>query len=93
VPSRRQEIDGQISPKSPPFALAKPVTVAFAGVPYMDNVVWAGAAPGLIAGATQINVRLPASLTPGIPLNAVPVSIGPSIDGPFSSPVLVSVAP
>jgi len=87
-------IDGQISPIPPPWiTLAGPVTVALAGISYTDKVVWAGAAPTLVAGVTQVNVQIPRSLPPGTSLYAVPVSIGPSIDGPFSAPVLVSVAP
>ena len=99
------EMDGQITPIPPPIpppliTLDQPgagVTAEFAGVfPYgVANVVWAGAAPGLIAGVTQINVQLPTSLPPGTPLNAVPVSlIQPFSSLQYSSaPVLVSVAP
>jgi len=35
--------------------------------------LWAGAAPGLIAGLTQINVQMPATLPAGTKLAAVPV--------------------
>lgn len=95
------EMDGQITPISPPpITLVQPgagVTAEFAGVfPYgVDNVVWAGAAPGLVAGVTQLNVQLPTSLPSGTPLNAVPVSlIQPFSSLQYSSaPVLVSVAP
>jgi uncharacterized protein (TIGR03437 family) len=46
-------------------------------------VVWAGSAPGLIAGATQINAQLPASLPAGTNLAAVPVVvISPGVASP-----------
>jgi uncharacterized protein (TIGR03437 family) len=55
--------------------------VTFAGV--TANVVWAGSAPGLIAGGTQINAQLPASLPAGTDLAAVPVAvISPGVPSP-----------
>ena len=40
---------------------------------------WAGAAPGLLSGLTQINVQLPSALpaNPGVPAGMLPVSAGP----------------
>lgn len=40
--------------------------------------VWAGAAPGLLSGVTQINVQLPSAATviPGVPAGMLPVSAG-----------------
>jgi uncharacterized protein (TIGR03437 family) len=52
--------DGQIVPLSPLFpfdAQSDGDAVLFAGVP--GNIVWEGAAPGLILGVTQINVQMP----------------------------------
>jgi len=66
--------DGGITPLPPPYdPLSFNPVVSFAGV--YANVVWAGAAPGLIAGATQINAQLPASLPAGTNLAAVPVLV------------------
>jgi uncharacterized protein (TIGR03437 family) len=52
--------DGQIVPLSPLFpfdAQSDGDAVLFSGVP--GNIVWEGAAPGLILGVTQINVQMP----------------------------------
>lgn len=86
--------DGEIVPAPPPFLpLQYPPRVSFAGVPGV--VMWAGAAPGLVLGVIQINVRLPSSLPPGTPLDSVPLIIeGTGYLPPhFSPPVLVTVAP
>src|ERR1019366_6152254 len=62
--------DGEITPLPPPYFLVwDPPQVTFAGL--TANVVWAASAPGLIAGATQINAQLPASTN----LAAVPVVV------------------
>jgi uncharacterized protein (TIGR03437 family) len=80
--------DGEITPLPPPyFLLASPPQVTFAGV--AGNVVWARAAPGLIAGAMQINAQLPASLPAGTNLAAVPVVV--SMPGAASPPAPISV--
>ena len=82
--------DGGITPLPPPFfPLSMPPIVSFAGV--YANVVWAGAAPGLIAGATQINAQLPASLPAGTNLASVPVLLG--MPEPFSPPIPTPSAP
>ena len=82
--------DGEITPLPPPyFLLASPPEVMFAGV--AGNVVWAGAAPGLIAGAMQINAQLPASLPAGTNLAAVQVVV--TMPGVASPPAPISVAP
>jgi uncharacterized protein (TIGR03437 family) len=82
--------DGEITPLPPPyFLLSWTPIVSFAGV--SANVVWAGAAPGLIAGATQINVELPASLPAGTNLAAVPVVVG--MPEAFSPPIPTPSAP
>jgi len=80
--------DGQITPLPPPYFLLKQSPdVRFAGA--SGFVVFAGSAPGLIAGATQINVRLPATLPAGTNLAAVPVVVVPP--GVSSPPAAMSV--
>ena len=52
--------DGQLSPDARP--LASPVSVSFdisGPVPEPGTVLYAGPAPGLIAGLTQVNIQLP----------------------------------
>jgi uncharacterized protein (TIGR03437 family) len=64
--------DGTIIGKNPPL-LQSHVTASIFGVP--AEVVYAGAAPTLVAGVVQINVRVPA----GVPVNnflPVVVNIG-----------------
>jgi uncharacterized protein (TIGR03437 family) len=53
--------DGQLGP-TPPSALAAPVQVLFGGVP--GEVLFAGSAPGLVAGVIQINARIPGNFLP-----------------------------
>jgi uncharacterized protein (TIGR03437 family) len=53
--------DGQIAGGAVPLAI--PVTVTIGGMP--STVVYAGSAPGLIAGVTQINVQVPEGLPSG----------------------------
>jgi uncharacterized protein (TIGR03437 family) len=60
------------------------VTATIGGIP--ASVEFAGAAPGLVTGVFQINVQIPAGVTPG---NAVPVTV--SIGG-ISSPVGTTIA-
>jgi uncharacterized protein (TIGR03437 family) len=80
--------DGEITPLPPPyFALLNPPEVFIAG--QLAEVEWAGAAPGLIAGGTQINVLLPASLPAGTNLAAVPVVV--NVSGSVSPPAPISV--
>lgn len=50
-----------------------PVTASIAAVP--ADVVYAGAAPGLVAGVVQVNVRIPQGITPG-PLTPVSLQVG-----------------
>lgn len=63
--------------------------VTFAGV--AEAALWAGSAPGLIAGVSQINVRLPATLPDGTNLKAVPVVL--NSDQVFSAAAPISVSP
>lgn len=69
-----------------------PVTVRLNGqlLP-AENVVYAGAAPGLVAGAMQVNVRIPADLSiSGATLVPIEILVGSS---PSQSGVTVSVTP
>lgn len=80
--------DGEVTPLPPPYFLViDPPQVTFAGVP--GTVLWAGSAPGLIAGVTQINVQLPAMLPAATNLAAVPVVV--ISPGVFSPPAPISV--
>ena len=63
--------DGQVCPV-PPSLLTLPTEVRFQGVP--GDVQFAGSAPGLVAGAIQINVRIP-NLPAGVNMDAVNVSL------------------
>jgi uncharacterized protein (TIGR03437 family) len=65
--------DGRISNAA---ALAKPVlpvTVLINGTP--AEVGYAGAAPGLVAGVMQLNVRIPENMPPGASVPIV-VNVG-----------------
>jgi uncharacterized protein (TIGR03437 family) len=59
-------VDGQIA--AGPQRVRLPVTVRIGGV--TATVLYPGAAPGLVSGALQVNVRVPQGVTVG---NAVPV--------------------
>jgi uncharacterized protein (TIGR03437 family) len=70
--------DGEV-PVAPDLPrLTPPPTVRIGGV--LADVVYAGAAPGMVAGVVQINVRVPDGVAPG---DAVPVEIqaGGAISG------------
>jgi uncharacterized protein (TIGR03437 family) len=63
--------DGSLAPSAEPFArLLAPVTVSIGGA--QAQVLYAGGAPGLISGLTQINVIVPGGVTPGA---SVPVIV------------------
>jgi uncharacterized protein (TIGR03437 family) len=80
--------DGQLTPIPPPFIILQYTPqVTFAGM--AGTTLWSGAAPGEIAGVTQINVQLPAALPAGTALNAVPVVLNSS--GVLSPPAMISV--
>jgi uncharacterized protein (TIGR03437 family) len=77
-----------VTPLPPPYFLVENTPqVTFAGVP--GTVLWAGSAPGLIAGVTQINVQLPATLPAETNLAAAPVAL--NSPGVLSPPVPISV--
>ena len=62
--------DGSLGPMSPPFpAPTAGITAAIGGV--AATVLFKGQAPGLIAGATQVNVQVPENAPAGV----VPVTI------------------
>lgn len=62
--------DGSLTTSAPPFPtlLAQPVTVTIGGI--QAQVVYAGPAPGLIAGLTQIDAIVPSGVKsgPSVPL-------------------------
>jgi uncharacterized protein (TIGR03437 family) len=64
------EEDGVLAPSKNPPLIAQPVTVTIGG--QNATVMYQGAAPGLVAGVSEINVQVPAAVTPG---SAVPVTI------------------
>jgi uncharacterized protein (TIGR03437 family) len=76
-------VDGQVAADVLPKPRL-PVTVLLGGV--NAQVLYAGAAPGLVAGLVQVNVRVPTNVTSG---NAVPVLLRV---GNFESPAQVTMA-
>lgn len=70
-------VDGAITGLTPPFpAVAQAVSVTIGGVAVpAGSIVYAGAAPGSIEGLTQIDVVIPATVTPG-PTVPIVVTIG-----------------
>jgi uncharacterized protein (TIGR03437 family) len=70
-------IDGKIADAAADSAL--PVTASVAGVP--ATVMYAGAAPGLIAGVVQVNVQIPgvAASNPAAPIS---LSVGAAVSAP-----------
>src|SRR5579883_34537 len=54
------QADGSLGPLSPPFP-----AVALGAACSIGQVLYAGAAPGLVAGAVQVNVRISEDVTPG----------------------------
>ena len=63
--------DGELVPLTPPFPeFVAPVSVKIGGID--AQVLYKGAAPGLIHGVGQINVLIPEDVTPG---DAVPLEV------------------
>jgi uncharacterized protein (TIGR03437 family) len=59
-----QATDGKLAPLAPPFAAPQAsVTVSIGGQP--ATVLYAGAAPGEVAGLMQVVVQIPAGIQPG----------------------------
>jgi uncharacterized protein (TIGR03437 family) len=58
---------GSVTPLTPPYpTIVAPVTVKFGGVPLdPSDITYAGPAPTLVAGAIQINFRVPSFALPG----------------------------
>jgi uncharacterized protein (TIGR03437 family) len=63
-------VDGKRAVTSPPIPIL-PVTITIGGVP-VDHPKLVGGVAGQVAGLLQINVAIPAGVTPG---SAVPVVI------------------
>jgi len=63
-------VDGQLANTAPYPATVLPVKVTVGGLPAV--VSYAGATPTAVAGLTQLNVQVPAGVTPG---SAVPVTV------------------
>jgi uncharacterized protein (TIGR03437 family) len=81
--------DGSLTPLPPPYILTATRPRVFFAAGVEGTVLWSGSAPTLVAGVTQINVRIPATLPAAVNLAAVPVSI--SSLGNQSPAVLISV--
>ena len=78
-------VDGAVTPQLPPYPLPQlPVTATIRGV--AAQVLYAGAAPGFVSGALQVNIRIPAGIDFG---SHVPVSIQV---GSFTSQTNVTIA-
>jgi len=75
--------DGMVNDGLEPRAPVLPVGVLIAGHP--AEVLYAGAAPGMVQGVTQINVRIPDSVTP---LYDVPVMLKA---GEFAGPTTITL--
>jgi uncharacterized protein (TIGR03437 family) len=61
-------VDGKPADSPAPQPVAQPVTATVGGID--APVQYAGGAPGLVAGVLQVNVQVPAGVTPG---TAVPI--------------------
>ncbi len=70
-------IAGEVTPPGLRPLVTIPQVVLTPTQPIFLNVEYAGAAPGLLSGVTQINVTLPASIPPeeGYPLGTVPLEV------------------
>jgi uncharacterized protein (TIGR03437 family) len=64
------EADGVLAPSKNPPLIAQPVTVSIGG--QNATVMYQGAAPGLVAGVSEINAVVPPGVTPS---SVVPVTI------------------
>ncbi len=66
-------VDGKVNSSQPYPAPQLPVSIVIGGLE--AEVLYAGAAPGFVSGALQINVRVPAGVSPGDDV-AVQVRVG-----------------
>ena len=84
--------DGSVGPSSPPFpAPVQTITAQIGPLPAL--VVFAGQAPTLIAGATQVNVQVPLDAPTGT-TTPITIAAGEYSSGAFSpqqSPVFVAI--
>jgi uncharacterized protein (TIGR03437 family) len=64
-------VDGLLATAPYPMLPANTVTVTMGGIP-CPNIAYAGAAPFLIAGLTQITVQVPEGVSPG---SSVPLAV------------------
>ena len=71
--------DGSLGPSTPPFPA--PVQNISVYIGYAAPVVFAGQAPSLIAGVTQVNAQIPPNVPPGA---SVPIFVGAGGYGGFS---------
>jgi uncharacterized protein (TIGR03437 family) len=73
-------IDGALAPLVLPLPAPIPqVTATVGGV--AANVAYAGAAPGAVAGLMQVNIQIPAGVTPGSQVQLV-LQVGAAATGP-----------
>jgi trimeric autotransporter adhesin len=77
-------VDGLVALAASPGQPPSPVTVQIGGQTVTAS--YAGNAPGLVAGALQVNAVVPSTVTPG---SAVPVVV---TVGTTSSPVTATIA-
>lgn len=68
-------VDGALAPFGPLSALPRPAGQIVAGDNGTWDVLYAGAAPGLINGLTQVNVRIPETSPPGTSVTPVAIRI------------------
>jgi uncharacterized protein (TIGR03437 family) len=80
-------VTGGLTPLAPLEMLTQPVTANLGGTTV--PVLFAGAAPTLISGIFQVNLAIPANLTPNISLWTVTVLVGGLSNQPIS---LVTIA-
>src|SRR5258708_3841145 len=78
-------VDGKIAGAVPLPQVVQPVTVQIGGTG--AEILYGGAAPTLVAGVMQLNVRIPTGITPG---DAVPVQL--TIGGVTSPTVTLAVS-
>jgi uncharacterized protein (TIGR03437 family) len=86
-------VAGEVTPLST-RALVNPIQVQVPGGPAV-NVEYAGAAPGLVSGVTQVNVKLPDAIpdSPGFPRGTVPLQISSGGLSLYPGYVTVAVNP
>jgi uncharacterized protein (TIGR03437 family) len=88
-------VAGQVTPLGL-FRLANAPEVQIASYsPFTTlNLEFAGAAPALVSGVTQINIDLPAVIpvVPGYPAGTLPLQVNGPMNGLYSGTVTISVA-